>query len=345
MSRGLRRRLASLLLAATAIFSLPVLAEPMPHRLTVVLSADEPVYHETWQGLHDKLLEFAGPALPFDIDLVILRDGAPPRSDDEATAASPDLVIPVGAQAALHAIDHYPETPSYSILITRDAFEAIRNDRQAAPASALFIDQPFDRQFRLMHLVLPAVRNVSVVLGGVTRSLGGELTDAARRSEITLHVIDYEAMRSPVDAFSLALERGDAVFALPDAEVLSPNHAKWLLYMAYQQRVPVVGFSRALTEAGALAAIHTTPAQVGLQAAEQVIALALVARERPGQPWRLPPPAYPRYFEVSVNRAVARALALEPHDQRQLARSLWSIEQSARMQADQGRVDPGRALP
>ncbi len=344
MSRGLRRRLASLLLAATAIAALPVAAEPAPHRLTVVLSADEPAYHAAWQGFRDKLLDLAGPALPFDIKLVTLQDGALPH-DDHGTVTSPDLVIPVGAQAALHALEHYPGTPVYSILITRDAFETIRHGRQGDSASALFLDQPFDRQFRLMRLVLPAVRDVSVVLGREARLHGAELTTAARRSEIRLHVIDFEAMRTPVDAFSLALERGDAVFVLPDPEVLSPNHAKWLLYMAYQQRIPVIGFSRALTDAGALAALHTTPAQVGLQAAEQVISLALAARERPGQPWRLPPPVYPRYFEVSVNHAVARALEYEPRDQRQLARSLWSIEQLDRMQADQGRYDPERARP
>ncbi len=338
------RRFLAMLLVIAAVCALPAAADPGPHRLTVVLSADEPAYLETWQAFRDTLNDLAGPALRFDIELITLHDDKSISIRDPA-AGSPELVVPVGAQAAKYALEHYPETPAFNILITRDAFEAIRAGDDSGKASALFLEQPLDRQFRLLRLTLPAVRNVSVVLGDHSRAAAAGLLAAAARSDIVLHVIDLGAARTPVDAFSAALERGDAVLAFPDPEVLSPNHAKWLLYMAYQQRKPVLGFSRALSDAGALAALFTTPEQIGRQAAQQVHDLALSARQRPDRPWRLPPPAWPRYFSVSLNRAVARALEIDTRDQRQLAQGLWSIEQSDRMQAGQERPDPGRARP
>jgi putative tryptophan/tyrosine transport system substrate-binding protein len=332
------RRTRVLLLLCIALAMPCSAAADRAHRLIVVLGADEQAYHATWDSFRHTLLRLAGPALPFDIDVITLRDGDPVRPDGDA--APPDLVIPVGARAARFARERFPATPAYNILITREAFTAIwPQDRQTAghtaPAvSALYLEQPFDRQFRLLRLTLPAVRHASVLVGGHSRHLKPELVAAARRSNIELQIVDYASARNPVTAFSEALSLGEAVLVFPDSEVISPNHAKWLLYMAYQQQVPVIGFSGAFADAGALAALYTTPEQVGRQAAETVIDLAVDAVATPGRPWRLPAPAWPRYFNVSVNRAVARAFQIEIRDQRQLARSLMAVEGSDRWQAD-----------
>ncbi len=308
------------------------------HHLTVVLSADEQVYHATWDSFRDTLLRMAGPAIPFNIELVTLGDGQSDRADDDGT--SPDLVIPIGAQAARFAHERFPATPIFNILITREAFNAIWTQKQIrarqkkSMASALYLDQPFDRQFRLLRIALPDIRRASVLLSKHSRYLKPELTAAARRSNLDLQIVDFTSARNPVEAFSEALELGEAVLVFPDSEVISPNHAKWLLYMAYQHQVPVIGFSQSLVDAGALAALFTSPEQVGRQAAEAVIDMAVAAIARPGRPWRLPSPDHPEYFDVAVNRAVARALDIEIRGQQQLARLLIAVEGSDRWQAD-----------
>lgn len=338
-----------LLCAALAVpfaASTAAAAERSAPRLTVVLSADEPVYRATWESFRDTLQRLAGPALPFGIELITLNDGRPDAALPSADA--PDLVIPIGAHAARFARDHLAAAPVFSILITRDAHEAIwprRAGDTPTPASALYLEQPFDRQFRLLRLTLPAIRRVGILVGAHGDRLRGDLTAAARRSGVELHIVDVAAARNPVAAFGDALEHSEAILVFPDAEVISPNHAKWLLYMAYQQHVPVFGFSRALTDAGALAALFTTPEQAGHHAAEQVIDIVLDAAGRAGQPWRLPPPAYPRYFSVTINRAIARAFDIDTRDQRQLAQSLMSIEGTDRWQAGHDGADSGRAEP
>lgn len=312
------------------------------HRLTVVLSADEQTYHSTWDSFRDTLLHMAGPAIPFSIELVTLNNGYSDRSAHKGSI--PDLVIPIGAQAARFAHEHYPSSPIFNILITRDAFKEIwprdrirartRNREIIPAASALFLDQPFDRQFRLLHLALPDIRRASVLLGAHSRHLKSELIAAARRSNIDLQIVDFASARNAVEAFDEALELGEAVLVLPDSEVITPTHAKWLLYMAYQNQVPVIGFSQALVDAGALAALYTSPAQVGRQAAEAVIDMALASITRPGRPWRLPTPAPPDYFDVAINRAVARSFGIEMLDQQRLAHSLIAVEGADRWQAD-----------
>jgi putative tryptophan/tyrosine transport system substrate-binding protein len=339
-------------LLIAAIAAIPCIAAAAPaHRVTVVLSDDDTAYHETYESFRETLLQSAGPALPFEIDRITLRDGETGPDGKRGDGPLPDLVIPIGAQAAAFVRDHYPATPVYSILITRPAFAATwpraaapgAAARPDPPVTALYLEQPFDRQFRLIRLTLPDVSRSSVLLGRQSRGLEKELRAAARVSGISLHIVDYASYRNPVEAFREVLDRGDAVLVFPDADVITPNRAKWLLYMAYQKQVPVIGFSRALADAGALATLYTSPDQIGRQAAEQVIDIALDAIARPGQTWRLPPPAWPRYFNVAVNRAVARDFAIRIRDHQRLARALAEMEQTDTWHADH--LPPGNGSP
>ncbi|MGE0372659.1 MAG: hypothetical protein AB7Q01_12290, partial [Gammaproteobacteria bacterium] len=120
----------------------------------------------------------------------------------------------------------------------------------------------------------------------------------------------------------------DVILAVPDAEALTPNIAKWLLYMAYQKEIPVIGFSKAFVDAGALGAIFTTPEQIGRQAAEIVLRAVLQARDKRDVVWKLPPPQYPVYFNVEINDSVARSLKLILHSDQHLAQSLIQLEQA-----------------
>ncbi len=325
--------LIALIVAAPSV----VMAAAPAQRVLVVLSDDEAAYHETFDAFRETLLRNAGPALPLEIEHIMLRPGGEPAGTE--VNSPPDIVIPIGAQASEFARDHYPGTPVYNILITRSAYDAIwRRALGARRVSALYLEQPFDRQFRLIRLSLPDLKQASVLLGRQFRGLEGEVRAAARRSDITLHIVDYAAARNPVDAFNEALDHGEVTLVFPDAEVITPNRAKWLLYMAYQKQVPIVGFSRALADAGALAALYTAPDQIGREAAERVIDIALDAISRPGQAWRLPPPAWPKYFNIALNRAVARAFNIETRDHQRLAQSLRAAEQADTWQAEHLRL-------
>ena len=94
-------------------------------------------------------------------------------------------------------------------------------------------------------------------------------------------------------------------FARTDTSILSRALAKWILNFSFQEKIPVIGFSAAYTEAGALVSLHSTPENIGLQAAEILSEWATHGV--------FPPRAgiYPRYFKISVNPTVARAMGLD----------------------------------
>ena len=105
--------------------------------------------------------------------------------------------------------------------------------------------------------------------------------------------------------YTKLLRESELVVAPYDPLVFNTDTAKWLLYMAYQRGLPVLGFSLSYVRAGALAAVYSTPEQMGRQAAESV------RRWLRDGVRTLPQATYPAYFSVAVNHSVARTLGVE----------------------------------
>ena len=121
-------------------------------------------------------------------------------------------------------------------------------------------------------------------------------------------------------ALQKVLEGADVLLALADPQIYHGGSIQNILLGSVRVRVPVVAFSPAYVKAGALAAVYSTPAQIGLQAAAMTRAV-LQGRGLPSAP------QYAREFEVSVNLPVAHALAL-PVDASTLLARLRSLERA-----------------
>jgi ABC-type uncharacterized transport system substrate-binding protein len=91
-----------------------------------------------------------------------------------------------------------------------------------------------------------------------------------------------------------------------------------ILRTAFLSNVPLFAFSPAYVRAGALAAVYTTPNQVGRQAAEWLV------RYLDGR--TLPAIQSPREFEISVNRRVARALGLAMEEDSRIVDRVRELE-------------------
>lgn len=322
---------AVLLFPALTLFSVSAgVAGQAPGRILLLLSGDGEPYRLAAESFSKTLLKSAGRAMPFDITQRILspeeagrpRAGAVSRDDY-------DLVVPIGTNAAQMVGVAPGSSAVLNILTTREAFEAIwKAGPDPGSVSAIFLEQPIARQVRFIQLALPRHRRCGVILGKRSLHLVGALDAAEAGSRLALNAIDLSASGKPIDGIKSVLGTNDVILAIPDAEALTPNVAKWLLYMAYQKQIPVIGFSRTFVDAGALAAVYTNPEQIGRQAAEIVLRAALAAGKRDTAGWPLPPPQYPEYFEIAINDSVARSLRLRMHTRQHLTQSLLQWEQA-----------------
>jgi ABC-type uncharacterized transport system substrate-binding protein len=309
--RTRRYRFARVLMLAAMCFAT---SASHADEVAVVLSDDGGAYRDVYGQLTATLREH-------DADIRVrplTLNAAADNSRFATQERSPDLAITVGVRATRAVVANNPALPVLSVLIPRMAYEAINREahpsRRDGTLSAVFLDQPAERSFALARLALPKATRLGSLLGPKYSALASELDAAATQAGLRWSGTQVGREQETVPAIRKMLDGNDAILAVYDPDVLTPTTAKWLLYMAYQHRAPVLGFSAAYVRAGALAAVYSRPDQIGRQAGEAVM------RWFDGGRGALPPPADPKYFAVEVNQGVAHSLGLALPDVDQLTR-------------------------
>lgn len=306
---GLPRAFRSRLLRAC--LSLWMLAAACPPafsaslQVLIVTSGDSAPYAETAQHLASGIERNGlGRARTIGADALARAD-----------PSGADLVVALGVKATQAAAARNERIPVISTLIPRVSFEKIvrqyDNRRGGRHFSAAYLDQPMDRQLDLIRLVLPDKKRVGVVIGPESEDMLARLQTEVRAQGMELHAVRIGSEAELIPALEDLFGKTDVLLSLPDPLVFNAQTIPGLLLTSYHAGVPVIGFSPAYVRAGALAAVHSTPAQLARQVLEM---LAPFAAGR-----GLPPPQYPRYFSVGANRHVAHSLGLKIDAEERLA--------------------------
>lgn len=264
-------------------------------RVAVVLSDDSAPYQEVYRAIRAGLGETG-----HEVDAAMATTLSPAGVRGAAVA----VAVGVRAAEALAKIAEGP--PTLAVLVPR-AWYLKNGQRLAAnghPMSAIYLDQTLERQARLVKEAFPNARTVGIVTSTELAWVAEEFADSLRKQGLTLihaAVSDDERLIQPLE---VVLARVDVLLAVPDSLVFNRSTAQSLFLTSYRYRVPVQGYSASLTRAGALLSLHSSPQQIGRQTAESLTQ----ALRNPGV--RLPPPAHPAYYGVSVNEQVARSLGI-----------------------------------
>lgn len=222
-----------------------------------------------------------------------------------APPAGMDLVVTVGSPAARTVLQIPDGPPMIATLLTRATFEKIR---AASPGrrngvTALYLDQPLQRQIAFIQRLLPGTRRVVTL---VSENLENQIPLLKRElaaSEMSLDAMVLVDNDNMVPVLERLLARDGVFLALPDSTVFSRDNIRPFLLTTYRYQRPVIAFSPAFVQAGALAALHTTPAQLALELSESLTRLE-------PRNMVLPQPRGPTRFSVIFNTQVARALKL-----------------------------------
>lgn len=282
--------------------------------VAVVLSERGGVYAEFLEALNAGMAQSPGRRV-----VRLTGVAAAGEKIDEAELGDASLVLAVGAGAARALARMEGTPPVLSVLVPRLTFERIaaESGRRARPGSfsALYLDQPLSRQLNLLRFALPGRKRVAALLGPESAALAPRLRSAVSRAGFELQMEQVAEEGDIVPALNRLLPGTDVLLALPDGLVFNRNTARPVLLTTYRHQRPVVGFSQAYVTAGALAAVFSTPAQMGRQTAEFL-------RGLPAGRVTLGAPLYPSYFSVAVNRNVARSLGLDLPDEGVLREAL-----------------------
>lgn len=239
----------------------------------------------------------------------------------EPSGQRADLIISAGGEALQRALAAGGTTPIIATLLPRQSYEKIiaLSGQQRTRITAIYLDQPPARQASFLRSLLPDVKRVGMLFSSETRWQASQYRQAFKNVGLILDSEESDTPNTLLPAISALLPRVNALLAVPDGTIYKRDNIKAILVTSYRHQRPVVAFSAPFVNAGALAALHTTPAQIARQTAELINNMGAV----------LPPPMPPSHFAITINSSVARALDLSIPDEAAIRRAML-VESEAR---------------
>ncbi|EJN40465.1 hypothetical protein PMI38_00020 [Pseudomonas sp. GM84] len=201
--------------------------------------------------------------------------------------------------------------PALAMRISRVQAHQRLGKSRPAYLTLLWSDPPLARQLRLARYLLPQAQRIGVLYGEQSHFLLDELRLAARPLGLEIVAQDWPDQRDSRPLQHL-LGSSDVLLGLEDPDLYNSKTAKNLLLSSYGRQMAMIGPNAGFVRAGALASTYSDQ-EDWLRVLDQLLDLP---------PARWPRGLYPTRFRVSGNQQVARALGLEPIDQKATAKAL-----------------------
>ena len=209
----------------------------------------------------------------------------------------PSLMVSLGHEASRAISRIAGDIPQLHVLVSRAQHDS--HVGTAGNRSAIYLEQPLSRYFELIRFLMPDRTRVGILLSEHTEDLRERLQSLAERMSMDLQIVEVKSGKQIGKQLHSLKDRIDVLLALPDPSIYNRATLATILLTTYRDQIPVVGFSEGMVKAGAIAGIHSSPRNIGIEAADAAFDLLQ------GTPAST---AYPKTFDVTVNRRVASAL-------------------------------------
>lgn len=227
------------------------------------------------------------------------------------TQAETCLIVTIGAQALDKVLKTKTTLPILSVLSRKNIFHQLLDkygfalNDPAHPITAIYLDQPLERQLDLISCLFnQKEKSVGVLFGSQSLYEQDALQKVARKKELGLTIVYVDQFENPAEVLDILLDDTVAVLAIPDNWIYNAKTARGILLSAFHKRVPLLGYSRTFVNNGALAAVYSTTKQLAEQTAQAIMSIIQTDSRK------LPPPQYPKDFAIAVNYQVARSLGM-----------------------------------
>lgn len=247
------------------------------------------------------------------------------RAAENGSSPRPRLVVAVGTRASADLCARGLDVPTLLALIPKPTYDVSLEPacrRIMKQHSAVYLDQPLARQAAAARLALPHHRRAVTLLGPEARARSGSIATVLRQLDLEPLLTHIDNVGDIFYALERIADQGTVLLALPDPLVFTARTAPHILLAAYRYRMPVIGHTENYVRAGALLAVYSSPEQIGQQVGE------IVERAAQSKTPGLPPPQYPKYFSVAINRQVARSLGLNLPTDTALHKELSELEEN-----------------
>lgn len=211
------------------------------------------------------------------------------------------LVITLGRNAAKTISSISPEIPTIFALIPEQTYINLTQKKLDFAHSAVFLDQPFSRQLNLSKIINPDAR-LGILLSDSNIHNQERYAEWAKQIGVDVHFRKIEKPSSIGFDLKKLMQDTSLLLALPDANIYNKRTIFNILLSSYHNQIPLIGFSAAYVKAGALAALHSSPKQIGTHLSELVYEVITHPNRA------MPAPSFAKYYSVSINKGVANSL-------------------------------------
>lgn len=263
------------------------------HHVDIMLSAPTKNYQEVAEVIRRKLATLAD---AYAVRIATMDELMPPGFRRTA-----DLVITVGIQATRNQLSA-PETPPViATLVPRISYEAVKKLPSAKEknSTAVYLEQPISRQLELARRLLPHAHTACIVLSPQAESMKKETLSSPG---LDVRYIEPAGPDAVITTLKSELRDADFAVLIYDPNIINTKTIKQALYYSYQKKLPLIAYSKAMVNAGALATVYSTNEDIGLQSVE---AIKSFFKNK-----KLPSATYAEGQSVNCNAKVARYLGL-----------------------------------
>jgi putative ABC transport system substrate-binding protein len=225
--------------------------------------------------------------------------------------APPDVIVAIGAKAAIAARQALPDVPMVYSLVVNPKRIGIQGPNVAGVAHVI----PAGEQFTFLKKIAPQVRRIGVVHHRSSSATVREGHKGALAHGLTLVTREVKKRDDVPQALSAILAKVDAVWLIADLVVVTQESFEYLLTKSFEAKLPILAYSKAFVKGGALVAL--SPDYVGIggavaELANEIISQGIVT------PREVSPPG-----ELFINSVTATRLGLAlPSDLRARAHIL-----------------------
>ncbi|VAX06521.1 hypothetical protein MNBD_GAMMA25-1920 [hydrothermal vent metagenome] len=269
----------------------------------VVLSKNTQPYQQFKTQFQQTLYSSPLPKIKFHL---IDTDIAASISALYESGVHPDYIVTAGTQAAHQLISTNVSAPTIFSLIPASSYQ---NNIQHSPycktkthCSAIYLDQPINRQFRLIKKGLPDLRHLGIILGPTSLTMKASILQAAKKYKLDVHIAEAEKDDNLIVLSDKLGKISDALLAIPDPDIYNRKTAKGLLLSSYKNNTPLIAYSKGFVHAGALFSIYSTPEQIAKQTGMMLMRLMSSSENI------LPASEPPNLYTIDINPAVLRSV-------------------------------------
>lgn len=169
----------------------------------------------------------------------------------------------------------------------------------------LITAQPDCRHILLIRSLNPEWTAVGVLSSVGSADEAAALTRCAIRYNVNLQVYAITDKSDLLKTLETAVRNNEVLLAINDPDIFNRHSVKNILLTAYRHRKPVIGYSDSFVQAGAIAAVYTSPDSAGDRATE-------ILSEFFRNSWQFSRKIYRTdNLSISVNKQVAASLDLD----------------------------------